>query len=437
MVQGADVEPWGVERVLALAPDTASDLAARKLARPSAWSGPGVAGELLWGRCQGSGARPYETAVDLGGPASRCSCPSRKFPCKHALALMLLWATGAVPAGGDPPGFAAEWASSRAARAERADRPRGERDEAGAAQRAAQRAERVAAGFAELETWLQDQVRTGLATAGYGHADAVAARMVDAQAPGVAAQLRRLSTLPASGDGWPERLLAGYGRLHLLARAHERLAELPAPLAATVRTHVGYPTTRERVLAEPGVADDWQVLAVRDLLDGQIPARRLWLRGRRTGQWALILVFDPLGAWGKNPDALLEPGTSLPAELHFYPGTPPLRVVVGARSGEAAPSAPPVPALDLGAQLGEWAAALQLDPWLAEWPAVVRGVPVPGERVWRFADDTGAVPLLTGGVDPWVLASVSGGRPVVVAGEWTAEGLRPLTVWHGEQAVSS
>jgi hypothetical protein len=34
-----------------------------------------------------------------------------------------------------------------------------------------------------------------------------------------------------------------------------------------------------------------------------------------------------------------------------------------------------------------------------------------------------------------VLAAVSGGRPVVVAGEWTAEGLRPLTVWHGDTAV--
>ena len=48
------------------------------------------------------------------------------------------------------------------------------------------RHERVSAGLRELETWLADQVRGGLATATWGHADAVAARMVDAQAPGVA-----------------------------------------------------------------------------------------------------------------------------------------------------------------------------------------------------------------------------------------------------------
>ncbi|MFC6750247.1 SWIM zinc finger family protein [Deinococcus aquaticus] len=47
----------------------------------------------LWGECQGSGQTPYLTGVDLSGPAFRCSCPSRKFPCKHALALLLLHAT--------------------------------------------------------------------------------------------------------------------------------------------------------------------------------------------------------------------------------------------------------------------------------------------------------------------------------------------------------
>jgi hypothetical protein len=48
----------------------------------------------------------------------------------------------------------------------------------------------VSVGLTELELWLGDQVRTGLAglpRAGYAHFDAIAARMVDAQAPAVAA----------------------------------------------------------------------------------------------------------------------------------------------------------------------------------------------------------------------------------------------------------
>ncbi len=29
------------------------------------------------GLCQGSGKNPYQTQIDLIGPAFRCSCPSR------------------------------------------------------------------------------------------------------------------------------------------------------------------------------------------------------------------------------------------------------------------------------------------------------------------------------------------------------------------------
>lgn len=81
---------WTTEQVEGAAPDSSSIAAARKLARPGPWSDTGSSETLLWGKCQGSGRTPYQVSVDLTGPAFRCSCPSRKFPCKHALALMLI-----------------------------------------------------------------------------------------------------------------------------------------------------------------------------------------------------------------------------------------------------------------------------------------------------------------------------------------------------------
>ena len=77
-----------------LAPDDASIKAALKLARPGPWSETGSTDTLVWGKCQGSGKTPYQVSVDLTGPAVKCSCPSRKFPCKHGLALLLLWVEG-------------------------------------------------------------------------------------------------------------------------------------------------------------------------------------------------------------------------------------------------------------------------------------------------------------------------------------------------------
>ena len=97
--------PWSEDQVLALAPDAGSAAAGRRLSAPGPWSlaGAGEAPTALWGLCAGSGKDLYQTVVDLTGPAYRCSCPSRKLPCKHALGLLLLWSAGGV-AGGEGEG---------------------------------------------------------------------------------------------------------------------------------------------------------------------------------------------------------------------------------------------------------------------------------------------------------------------------------------------
>ena len=109
---------WTHEQVRKLAPDTLSLNAAHRLAMPGPWSDTGASETLVWGKCQGSGKTPYQVSVDLTGPAFRCSCPSRKFPCKHALALMLLWVDGrgTVPDALVTASYAGEWAAQRAAR---------------------------------------------------------------------------------------------------------------------------------------------------------------------------------------------------------------------------------------------------------------------------------------------------------------------------------
>src|SRR3954468_24304020 len=108
---------WPAATVEGLAPDAASVTAARRLARPGPWSATGHDDHTVWGLCKGSGARPYQTQVDLEGPAYKCSCPSRKFPCKHALALLLRRAAdpAAVPAG-EPPEWVREWLEGPAGR---------------------------------------------------------------------------------------------------------------------------------------------------------------------------------------------------------------------------------------------------------------------------------------------------------------------------------
>ena len=429
---------WTAEQVLALAPDASAQRAARGLAGDKAWceTGMSVAEDLpatVWGLCQGSGNTPYQTAVDLTEPAFKCSCPSRKIPCKHALALLLRWSAGRVADGGAP-AWVDEWHLARAERAARAE-VRSRPAHGGGVSRApsdrarARRADRVAAGMQELDRWLADQARAGLASvakSGYAHWDTMAARLVDAQAASAAGILRRMAAVTGS----PERLLGELARLRLLVSGYRRLDSLPEPLAASVRMRVGLPIPTEEVLAGPVLRECWQVHGVRDEIEDQLTVRRAWLRGAASGEPALALSFavagQPLAA-----DLLV--GTEIDADVCFYPGGQPARVLIARRHGPPQPIKTLAGAASIEHNLRAHAQALTSDPWLEHWPMVLDQV-VPanhgGPAGWHVGDVDGAgLPLDPAAGEPWRLVAVAGGRAVTLTGEWSAAGLRPLSAW--------
>jgi hypothetical protein len=394
-------------------------MAGQTQAVPGRWSDHGATGEAVWGACQGSGKTPYHAVVELAAPAFKCTCPSRKVPCKHVLGLLLLWSAGEVPDAAAPAGFATEWLDARADRAAKAAArvASGGRTAPGASE---SRVARVTAGLDELDRWLRDQVSSGLAGLSAG---TVAQRLVDAQAPGAAAAVHRLLGT-AAGD--PGTLLRQVALLHLLVRAHRRLDTLEPALAATVRSRVGYPVTRDEVLATAPVRDRWVVLARRNAVagsDGRLQESRVWLAGS-SGRVALVLTFAPAGqALGTD----LEVGTGIDADLHFYPGAQPLRALVGARHGEPGPP-PPVPGHSVTGALGAFAAALAADPWTERWPVLLDAVtPVITATGWQVADEAGDALPLTAAPDPgWMLLALGGGRPVTLFAECSEAGLTPL-----------
>nr|WP_202891555.1 SWIM zinc finger family protein [Kribbella shirazensis] len=427
---------WDVEQVVGLAPDPASAKAGQGLARAAKWSGTGASDRAIWGLCQGSGKQPYQTTVELSGPAYKCSCPSRKFPCKHVLGLMLLWAQGEV-APADEPDWAKTWLDQRAERAERPERKPGEvADPVAAQERAARRADRVSAGLAELAGWLDDQVRQGLGAfdqRAYGELSRLAARMVDAQAPGVAGALRRAAGVVGRGHDWPGELLEELSLVHLIVSAHARLADLPPSLADTVQTRIGWSTETARVLADgEKVEDDWLMLGRVVEPDDRLTVRRVWLRGATTGRLGLILTF---AAAGRPLDPLpARPGEYVPGALSFYPGALPMRALLT----QTAPRLPaPRPAgLTVQQALASYVESLAADPWNERWPLVLRDVrPARHGDGWALVDEAGDGLELLPGWDAVKLLAVSAGDPITVAGEWNRAGLRPMTCWRDDRPV--
>ena len=438
-------ERWTAAQVNSLAPDAPSQKAGAKLGVPGPWSDTGYqdSGRLLWGDCKGSGSKPYQVTVSVADSdtAYACTCPSRKFPCKHALGLLLLWAAGSVADTETLPERVQAWADSRRDRAEKsaarsaAKAEKAAADPEGAAKRAAQRAERIGNGLADLDRWLTDQVAAGIsdpATLSYSAVDPVAKRLVDAQAPGVANRVRSLtSARSSSGDRWPDAVLSEFARLHLLCEAWSRLAELPPAMQDTVRRRVGISVDADAVRRSgERVADRWHVLGTRDRAADKLTERRIWLRGTESGRLAMLLAF---GAMQQAPTLALPVGAVYRAEMVFHSEALPLRAQMESGEVEVVTAEPEGGTLQAAAD--GFAAALAVDPWQEGWPAVVADA-VP-DRDGELRDAEGRrVPLICDEPALWRLLAVSGGHPVTVFGDYTDAGFEPLTVWSEGAAVA-
>ncbi len=425
------------DQVIALAPDAGAAQSSRGLANPRQWLRLEQAPGVVWGEVQGSAPQPYRAQVDLSGPSFQCSCPSRKRPCKHGLGLLLLY-TGQPQRfnSAQPPAWVTDWLATRLQpRVFRKAAPPAP-DAAAQARRLAQREAKIAAGLAELDLWLSDLVRRGLASAQEQPArywEHMAARMVDAQAPGLARRLREMAGLPGTGAGWQERLAEHLGRLYLLIEGYRRQATQPAAVRADLRAAVGWALSQEVVLAENGVRDQWLVLGQRLEQEERLRVRHTWLWGTATGRAALLLDF---AAAGQDLDPGFLPGQQADLTLAFYPGAYPLRAVVKHKHAVHALSGMPgYP--NLAAAAEAYGAALARHPGLEIFPAALADVRLVAhaERLWVRDRDGQAWPLSMRFAAYWRLQALSGGHPVNVFGEWDGHTLWPLSVWAGGRLV--
>jgi hypothetical protein len=439
---------WTRDDVLRLAPDAGSAKSGQDLGQPRKWVSLGHDGVALWGECQGSGAKPYRVQVELAEPAFKCSCPSRKFPCKHGLGLMLILATTPDAVGSlERPDWVSEWLASRAERAskaaERKERPAAPRDPAAQAKRRAQRIERARIGLADLSVWICDLIRAGLTAVpskGFEYFDGQARRMVDAQAPGVARLVRNLGSLAAGGAGWQRPFLEQLSLVYLLARAVERFDALPENVRADVESAVGIATAADELTPLPATADVWQVIAQEVEWEDRLRVERTWLYGVKTKRPALVLQF----AHGTAAfDAALSPGTQIEGELVYYPGSGPRAAVRDIR-----PTGTALKSLDGCASLDElldiYSTAIAANLWQEELCVAIKGVrPARQDDAWWIVDSTGAaLPARVREVEGLLLLAISGGMPVDLAAAYDGRAIRPLAVvamgqWHSLAPASA
>lgn len=313
------------EQVLQLAPDAQSVKAGKGLATPGKWVLKEFNERAIWGHCQGSGAKPYQTVINLQDIAFKCSCPSRKFPCKHGLGLLLLYAKQPeLFAEAEEPEWVSEWLNKRAEKADKKaqvkiteEKPI---DAKAQAKRQEKRHQNVLQGIEDLEIWLKDILRNGLLNMPDSISipfNTMARRMVDAQAPGLSSKLDlALENYHAHQDNHSV-LIEDLGRLYLLAQAYKHIEQLDENWYEEIRTQVGYPQSKEDALAGAPINDHWLVLHREKKMLNHLSMESYWLYGELSKRLTQYVNYNPMGSL---PTECLVVGSTYEGELFLYKG---------------------------------------------------------------------------------------------------------------------
>lgn len=396
-----------LDTVQNLAPDQASLNAAKKLLNTSKWPvrGQHAPVNTIWGQCQGSGSKPYYTVADPVDHGYKCTCPSRKFPCKHVLALLWQFSEGAseFPTE-EPPEWVNDWLGRRRkkngstsetdtkvskndknialAGTTEKEKPvtpeeQAKRDaakEKRAAQIKASTNASVSAGLIELQQWIDDQLRTGIGSFTKEVSERcrrIGARLVDAKATNLAS---RIDEIPAKIYALPpeQQIYAAFkelGQLILLSEAW--FADENSP---DVRRAIATAENRETVLNSESAErkqGQWETVGekITTRRDGLI-GHSTWLVkvDEKLPCFALLLDHYPASA-GKR-EAGLSIGTQIQGELAFYPSQNPLRAIL-VDYQVITPESAIAWQLDAPNIWSNYSEMLKREPWIEQCPSLL------------------------------------------------------------------
>ncbi len=423
------------EQILALAPDDASRKSGKGLAGAANWVSFGTNNEAVWGECQGSGSKPYQTQVDLNNIAFKCSCPSRKFPCKHGVGLLLFYSKDPGNFSGKAlPAWVSEWLSKRNEKAEKTEEKATKPvDEVAQAKRQQARISKVQDGVEELLLWIKDIVRNGamnIPEKPFAFWNGMAKRMVDAQAPGLAGMVNGLAEIPYFKEGWQNTFLDRLLNMYLLIEGYKNIDAQPAAMQVELRSLIGFTQSQAELKAQPGIKDSWCVIARQVTEEDRLTVEKFWLYGMQTGQYALILQFT---VNSQSREIALLPGSVIDAELVFYNSALPLRALLKEQTATRQSTT------ISGYENWEAVIAAQVtcneqNPFITELPFVVDQLrPVShNEQCWLQDADNNMMQMVQN-ANLYEMLALSGGQylPMVVLGKENK--YLPVGVWHNNE----
>ncbi|MFY7825927.1 MAG: SWIM zinc finger family protein [Flectobacillus sp.] len=440
------------EQVAKLAPDASSLKAGRDLSQERKWLNFQSNERVLWGELQGSGKNPYQTQVDLNNTAFKCSCPSRKFPCKHGLGLLFLVAQkeGQIPSNLEEPLWVSEWMNKRSAKANKAEEPteeaspetiaaQAEKQAQAKAKRQEERYLKVQNGMAELELWLKDLVQAGLLTIpqkGIPYFERMAARLVDSQANGLAGLVKSFNKLDFStNDDWQRKSLEILSKIYLLIESFNRLEQLPPLMQEEVKARIGWNIQTKELFEREDIEtikDYWLVIGRQTTIEEGLMMQKNWLWGLKSQKKALVLNFSFGGMAIETP---ILPGTVAHANLAFYPSHTPLRATVKDYISTIDYLPEPISGSNSWDEVHSTAVdILAQNPWIDIIPMLIEQVRVVFHQGKYYLQDANeAIAMIDNSVNQeqiWQLLALTGGNAVSLMVLYQFDSVVPLGIVH-------
>lgn len=424
-----------LQQLLSLAPDVRTMEDARRLFFAKGWQLLAGDGQWLWGEYVTRDEQRYRPAVRLQPASFRCNCKAARRPCKHALALLLLFrnADDRWQAGLSLPEELAAVARSTA--------PEGKATAGSPAEPGRdKRLSLMDEGVDELDKWLADIIRQGLAgleNQPPSFWQQMSARMTDFKLGAIGRRIRTLPLLLQQPD-WPALMLAELGQLYLFTRAWRRREALKTAQQQELMQWAGVNIKKEEVLQQqPALRDHWLVMGQYEGQEDKLSFRRVWLRGEKSGRWALLLDYS-FGAQGFGDHWVT--GSALQGELCFYPGTYGLRAVFRAFVASRSPYDGLSGYGNMAAFAAGYAEALAASPWLVSFPALLEEVrvvkPSPHEPFMAIDAAGHYLPLSAAEDANWLALAIGGGHPVWLFGEYDGRSFRALSVVNQGRLIS-
>jgi len=430
------------EQVLSLSPNTGNSSRGKKLANTAKWPSLGANEQGIWGLCQGSGSNPYKAAIDFNGPAFKCSCPSREFPCKHGIGLFLLY-VNEIDAFTelDMPAWVEEWLSKRTdKKTTKRKLEKTEIDEEKAEEskqkRLQKRFSNMEGGLITLQSWIEDLIKQG-----FGSLDISDNRfwqdkakdLVNSQCPGIG---NRLADIPKilRNENWVENLFSELAEINALIQAYKNKDLLPEQLREDVFNQLGFNTSKEHVLKQNKVIDDWFVLHTSTRINDNLSERRVWLYGLKTKKYALLLDFSFAG---KLFEYNLPSGQVINCELVFYPSAYPLRVLIASDIKNKKLKHKLKGLLSFQEALDKLAEAKSSMPFIKEVPCILESLTiVDGKDKFFLQDKLGLVHAINLNQDKFmILLSVTGGNSFSAFGMYRNNGFLIKSIFYKSKLI--